>query len=626
MIEYNAALQLMKKYGYSSTTRPPYLYRSLQYMGVYYRYYDRDYGILERIKIFDSSEAMENFLSRLRFLEDNGVKNQVRMILDNYEIANPKNIFLHQDKTMEKGEMFQLSSYEQKRKEEDLLDQVSKLILEAGRMLVYYDEVKNKRLSLSKSVLELENELRKRYILLQKEIDRYNGIAIKREEKLLPILEDTDGINIILENSLKEIYSQYKVTPPSLEEALQLIKEIWTLLFNLEEYPKYFFLLQRERELYNELRVVQAKMDLMLELNHKNRGLFAVHLMEEFRKINRFYKLRNFPIEKDFEKKEVKAIEKKYASFEKLDILSLSDYLKESVGNSNYGELLYTYSKDKKGQEKSFLTPKQISSKLLDVYKNSLSVEEQAILLLYHSLYKELLDYLLQIPDLFEKSAVSIAKEILKNKRMRTFKKQCYDGVKYHLNNHLNASIKKSVFKDIDFTTFVTFIQSLIHSLSLLKNINNKMRLEGNLVMYTSLDTISSLPSKSYLYIKQDLSSVQKEIKEKDEVIAILTLKKDTPVIFCPYHLDLGNVSARKEETFQIVYMKEFNLFIDLDDVIIERDANMTGVSYYEPSLRVMDGITVVEKVKLNTYYQFIKMFLYSRFNDTKVKEEREKE
>lgn len=614
MIDYKDALALMKKYGYMSTTTHPYLYKSLNQIGVCYCYNDSCYGMLERIKIFNSLEQMENFLSRLHWVEENGVQNHVRMILDNYEVANPKNIFLHQDKTMGKGEMFDLSSYEKKRQEEDLLDPVSKLILEAGRILVYYDEIKNKRIAFSKAILELENELRKRYLFLQQEIDKYNGNKVHRELVLLPIIEDTSGINFIMENSIKERYTQYKSNPPSLEEATQFISEVWSLLMNLEIFPNYFHNQQRERELYNEMRVVQAKTDFILNLNSKKKELFSAHLMQEFRKINQLYKKSNLPICKDYASKQVEAMEKKYSFLEQLDSFHLSDYLKESVGNTNYGELLFKYKKN--SSLSTYLTPKQVSSRLLNVYKNNLSIEEQAVLLLYHSVYKDLLDYLLCIPDLFQKNVDTIAEEILKNKTMISLKKQCYDGVKYHLEHSINANVKQSVFKDIDFTSFSSFIGSLIHSLSLLKNINNKMRLEGDLVMYSSIDELSSLQKRNYLYAKQSLSAVQSAIQEKDQVIVLLSLKKDTPVLFCPYHLDLGNLLNQKEEAlFQIVYMKEFNLFIDFDDVIIGREDIEQVVSQYNSLAKIVDGATIVEKIKLHHYNRFIKLFLHTKFN-----------
>ncbi|MDE5888631.1 MAG: hypothetical protein K2H20_01280, partial [Bacilli bacterium] len=68
MLDYDTAIELMKKYGYSSTTTHPYVYQNGESLGICYSYEDEDFGVLERIKIFEDKESFEFFLKQLDFV------------------------------------------------------------------------------------------------------------------------------------------------------------------------------------------------------------------------------------------------------------------------------------------------------------------------------------------------------------------------------------------------------------------------------------------------------------------------------------------------------------------------------------------------------------------------------
>ena len=48
MLDFDAVLELMKKYGYSSTSIHPYIYQNGENIGICYTYIDDEYGLLER--------------------------------------------------------------------------------------------------------------------------------------------------------------------------------------------------------------------------------------------------------------------------------------------------------------------------------------------------------------------------------------------------------------------------------------------------------------------------------------------------------------------------------------------------------------------------------------------------
>ena len=601
MIELDAAFDLMKKYGFLSTNLPPYLYKKGNQIGICYRYVDKKYGLLERCKFFDSLENMDAFLSRLRFLMDYGDRYNVRMILDNYEIENPKNLFLRNDKLMAKGEMFSIESFDEARKQEDLLDPVARLIVEAGHLLVFYDDLKNKRLTYSKTILELENALRSLYHALQKEVDSYNAVKMIRDVHLFPIVTDNTGINEIMENSAKERYLQYKERPPSLEEAQIFLKEIWDLLMNLEVFPNYFERQQRERQIHNEMRVVEAKLELMKVLNSQEKDFFHVDLMQRFRAINREMKAKMVSLDKNYVSDTVSDMTRKYSYFDSLELTSLTSYLNESMSHANYEDLVLKYHRNPTSRKKDdFVSAQKVSSPLLQEYK-ALSVEEQAILLLYHSVYRDLIDYLLRIPNLFTRDNTDLPSSFVKDKHLAKLKYTCYDLVKFHMNQPNNEKVRRAVFRTIDFTTFDTFLLSLIKSLTLLKNINNKMCISHDFVMYGKGVDGELMSANKYLYLTQELSSLKEE-----RSVSIVTLKAGAPVLFCPYQIDFGNLFDKKKTAqFNIAYMKAFDLFIDLDDLDVHKNNHVVTVANYSSLAKIEEGVTIVQQLQLQSFTQF---------------------
>ena len=104
MLDLDTALDLLNKYGYTSIQVHPFVYQDGDTIGLCYTYVDEDYGLLERIKIFNNAEEFEEFLKMYNWVQTNGKLHHVRMILDNYESINPKTMFLRNEKIMVEGE------------------------------------------------------------------------------------------------------------------------------------------------------------------------------------------------------------------------------------------------------------------------------------------------------------------------------------------------------------------------------------------------------------------------------------------------------------------------------------------------------------------------------------------
>ena len=110
MLDFDTALGLLNKYGYTSIQVHPFIYQDGDTIGICYTYVDEEYGLLERIRIFNNVEEFEEFLTMYNWVQVNGKLHHVRMILDNYESINPKVMFLRNEKIMVEGEMFDIEA------------------------------------------------------------------------------------------------------------------------------------------------------------------------------------------------------------------------------------------------------------------------------------------------------------------------------------------------------------------------------------------------------------------------------------------------------------------------------------------------------------------------------------
>ena len=611
MLDINEALELMKKYGYSSTSVHPYIYQSGEDIGLCYTYIDEDYGSLERIKIFDSLESFEDFLKQLDWVKKNGLHYHVRMCLDNYEAINPKTLFLRNEKLMVEGEMDDIELFDQKEKQRDQMDEASKILYEAGDLLLVYEEIKKRQLQYLLKIIELKNQLRQKYYDLQKSVDEYNKIKIEREFVKLPEVPDNGGIDITMEVALKDKYNMYITQVPSVEEATALLKEVWDLNKNLELNTNYYDAVREETEIRNEMKIVEKKQELMDKLNENLKPLFGVDLMSRFKKINKSIGGTINSISTSIVQEKISQVTDKYDVYPQLNLMYVSDYLREAIQNSNYADLAIKYGKNttKDIAEKSRTPLNEIASSLLVQYKNSLSVEEQAILVVYsNEKLRKICDAILAIPKFQTFTAKQIAKKVSGIKGFSKLKSECYIGLKNRIDNPLNQTIKNSLFKNYDFTTFETFIGSLMRELYKLKQVNNKMSLTGDINMYIPVKNVDDLKKREFILVTNDINSLLVESETNKTMVGITLLKEKLPVLYSPYFLDLGDMYSKDASPkLEIREMVNFELLIDVSDIIINVDKTKVNVTKYVSSTEVEGNVSIVRDIKANGKTTFVK-------------------
>ncbi len=618
MLDFDTALDLMNKYGYTSISVHPFIYQNGDTIGVCYTYNDEEYGLLERIAIFNSPTEFEEFLKEYNWVQTNGKLNHVRMILDNYESINPKVMFLRNEKIMVEGEMFDIEAYDAKENMRGSMDPASKVVYECGDLLLVYNEIKNRQLQYLKNLIALKNSLRKKYYDLQLEVDKYNKVKVDRDLKLLPDYADC-GIDETLEIALKDKYNIYVVNKPSYEEAVEFLKEIWDLCLNLELNTKYYEAQKVETDIRNEIKVVDQKLTLMRNYNDELKPLFGVDLIGKFRKINRDCGAVSSQISIEYINDQMASVNRKYSYFDKLDVLYTSDYLREAIQNSNYADLAIKYAKGASYEVVSkYRTPlNDVVADLSIQYRDKLDIAEQSILVLYNNpKYRLLCNSILNIADFEDLPINKVTKKLSGIKGFSKLKSECYDSVKRRIDDPVNQRIKASLFSNFDFTSFETFIGSLVNLLKKLKNVNEKMTLNGDINMYVGIKKVDELGKKLFLNITNDINSLIESARKDNGMVGITLLKQGMPVLYSPYYFDLGEIYGKNVSSE--MYIKEminFDLLIDVSDVIINIDPNKVNVTRYYTEPNIVENLSIVDDIKMSYKTTFCKYALTSNLS-----------
>ena len=616
MLDFDAVLELMKKYGYSSTSIHPYIYQNGDSIGICYTYIDEEYGLLERIKIFDDIKAFEEFLKEQSWLKSNAKNYNVRMILDNYESSMPKILYLRNEKVMVEGEMADIDNFDLRESQRKQMDEVSQILYEAGDLLLVYDEIKERQLQYLQKIIELKNTLRGKYFDLQKEVDAYNNYKVERNLTLIPDVLDKGSINEVLEVAIKDQYNMYIANRPSLAEIKDFIKQVWDLNLNLELNTKYYEAQKEENDIRNEIKLVDKKLELMNSLKEELKPLFGIDLVSRFKKINDKCRKESKYMSKNYVEEHLALVNKKYSVYDKLNLLYASDYLREAIQNTNYDGLANKYSSVTKEEEinRAKLPLNEVVSDLAIQYRDKLSVDEQSILVLYNnSKYAKLFNKILEIDNYETLPIKNVIRGLNSIKGLSKLKTECYENVKKRIDDPVNEKIKNSLFSNVDFATFETFISSMIKKLVTLKSVNSKMKIKSDFNMYTLVSKGENIPGRKYISVTNDLNTLLNEAKENKCMIGICLLKEGLPVLYSPYYFDLGDMYSKgASPLMEIKEMVNFDLLIEVADTTIYVDENKVVVSRYYTEPKMNENISYVDDIKLSYSTTFCKYAIAS--------------
>ena len=86
-------------------------------------------------------------------------------------------------------------------------------------------------------------------------------------------------------------------------------------------------------------------------------------------------------------------------------------------------------------------------------------------------------DAILEVDNFDQAPLKDVLKKINAIKGISKIKTECYENVKKRIDDPVNANVKQTLFSNVDFTTFDTYIASLVKKLANLKNDNTSLTL-----------------------------------------------------------------------------------------------------------------------------------------------------
>ena len=182
------------------------------------------------------------------------------------------------------------------------------------------------------------------------------------------------------------------------------------------------------------------------------------------------------------------------------------------------------------------------------------------------------------------------------------------------LDEAVNLNLKARVFKGIDFTSFESFVQSLVNSLACILNVDGRMVVNSDITLYFKLESLQSLETKYIYSLTNDLNSLVASLKKETDMIGLVLVRKGTPVIFSPYGINMSNLETKGATgEFKIINNEHINLIVDINDVILLRDSTFVNVVKYFSHPVKENGISIVDEMRVGGKTTFCKFTMSNK-------------
>lgn len=611
MLDLNTALELLKKYGYTSTSVHPYIYKNNDTIGVCYSFIDDKYGFLERVAIFRTKEEMDDFLKKYQWFKQNGKDNNVTMLFDRYDTPSPNILYYRKGKLMAADEMFNIAKYDEQEEIKEEQGVVSTYIDVASKLMDYYDEIKNMQINFLKNLKELLKEERQKYYELQLLVDKYNGQTKTRKMTDGDTLSIEAGINTDMERALKEKLSQYRSTTPERKEAINFIKEVYELCMNLELNTNYLSGFVLEHNTKNEIAIAKAKIEFMNKIiKDKDNPLFTKDLTKEFDRIDKEATKNQSSVVPNFVENCSNAIRQKYSYYEQIEPLKIMSYLEEVKTNKNYQEVASKYKVEQKIEEEipELYDYEDVIEDLNNQF-TKLPFQSQNELIYYFS-FQELFDLLIKIPNYETQDISAILSNLQASEKWEEIKTKAFDNVKIALTIPKNDAYKNSVFATIDFTSIESFITSIIRILSNLKQ-NSDLVLKASTEVYFVTEQYDTLEQLKLVNTTLDIGYINGQVASSSTKKAILAnLTKGVNVIYSHRIVDFAQ---NQELEFTTKLRENKTLTFNINNTTLQKVPDLVIVTKYSANIIKEGEINVVDKLNINAKNEYYKVIFSNK-------------
>ena len=199
-------------------------------------------------------------------------------------------------------------------------------------------------------------------------------------------------------------------------------------------------------------------------------------------------------------------------------------------------------------------------NRLVMKYKN-LSEDEKNAILIYKSRLSYCINEITSIPN-FHSMTNS---EILKNIKDYDNFTRVYNEMKLILDNPLNMLFKYGIFKNIDFTSELNFISSILYVYKILNNINIVTSSNMTLYRIVSSSNPKFLSKGELVSTSLDIDNCEKFIIDNTDItLYSINLEPNSRVIVVPYSIKIDYLTNKlyienEDNQKEVIFFKNDN-------------------------------------------------------------------
>ncbi len=575
-------LSVLKKYGYYSLNRAPFLYQEEEKFGIYFVWPHKHYGNLERVLFFETIEDVEEAVFAYWWFMTNKDKYPVMVEFDSYEEKSPYVTYSYKGVplTIEAMKSFQMENPNIKEpkdtiKKRQLLRTATILILVLKEKIKEQNEIYQKVEAMSDVLKEYKKEYKNKLSLYKK--------GVKEETETLELLKDDKDES---EKLLLKLHGDLN-SLETIEDIRTFIHTLFRYLTNLEASVSSVqnqYLLERYPI---EIEDTQKKIKVLDEALNTPRKLFQTK-QEPFALLN---EIDNTSLVKKMDDIKV------YIEKHKAEIIEKYQN-REAIDENVLGDSIVSFEK------LNVTLPPMIEDKYYeefnkeDLYQNlkamfaELSKEEKSACYVASSFLRDCLIILLEMHASRKHSISDVISKIVLDNKIHLFN-DAYNALDYYV----NAKIRVKYFSILNMKTFELFMSSLIEVIEILKGL--KYTLNKSFYAYY-IDRDKSIIN---LYLKNIV-----HLNKKASYIA--RFMPNVPIYYSPVcitrQLDIVNNNEFVERPNDIIFLLK-------DMVSIKTNDAKTVVIKYEKDKTSKDDCFIVHSLKEKNRCVYYEDWMYNR-------------
>lgn len=568
MLKKEQILKVLKKYGFYSLNRAPYLYQNKDEIGVYFIWPNVHYGNLERVLFFNDEETLDEEVYKYWWFLNNKNKIDIIVEFDNYKEINPK-VFYKVDGILLTASM--MKNYgKEKLVDEATIIKKKQLMRTANILIIILREKFKLQNETYFRVIELQETLKQLTNAYNKKLNQYNKSKEEISESYELLMDENDESEKLANTLYDELASL-----EAIEDIRNFMESMFSYLINIDSseiHLQNVYLLNRYPFEIDDMKKKIEILDNALKVKKK---LFKSKqnipdLLKEVDDNSQCRKMINVNL---YIEKEKKRIEEKYENCEHIDENVLGDYL------LNFEKMDIEVPEMIEATNQSLCFSKEELIVTLKSYYEKLTKKEKSACHVATSFLGECLNSLADIKSLEELTTNEIISQLVLKKQLERFNEAFQ-----FLDNYLNAKIRVKYLSVLKIDSFETFIESLVSVLHILDQI--KIKLEHAFVGYYNNKNRELIPLylKNMCYFEQRTSyivnilpnvpiyySPVQIIKPLDIVDNEELVVRENDVVFLMKHkvniqTKTDKISVVKYEKDKVVKKKDFIAIMDMKE------------------------------------------------------------